>query len=214
MNCTEFESILADYLDGTLAGGERVSVQEHIASCSGCREFMAEVEGGLGLLERAGEIEPPPELITRLAYLAPVGRTRDPFERQGWTSRVFGKWILPVLQPRLAMGMAMTILSFAMLRRCTGVGVTQVQPADLSPVRIWGGVEDKALRARDQVVKYYDNLRIVYEIETHIKDLEDPTDGQGTSTGSRQKGKESGANRPAGQQGSEASKRVTEGKQP
>ena len=81
---------------------------------------------------------------------------------------------MPVLQPRFAMGMAMTILSFAMLKRCTGVEVKQIQPADLSPIRVWGGVEDKALRVKDQVVKYYDNLRVVYEIETHLKDLEEP----------------------------------------
>jgi len=74
----------------------------------------------------------------------------------------------------LAMGMAMTILSFAMLERCTGVQVGRVQTADLNPVRVWGGVEDKAMRVKDQAMKYYENLRIVYEVETHLKDLEEP----------------------------------------
>ncbi|MDQ2713112.1 MAG: hypothetical protein M3Y24_12955, partial [Acidobacteriota bacterium] len=82
----------------------------------------------------------------------------------------------PILQPRLAMGMAMTILSFAMLERCTGIQVQRIQPSDLSPLRVWSGVEGKALRVKDQVVKYYDNLRIVYEIETHIRDLQEQQD--------------------------------------
>lgn len=174
MNCADLESVLADYIDGTLPDADRTSLEQHLVSCSDCREFMAEVKGGLSVLARAEEIEPPPELITRIAYLAPSGRTRDPFERQNTAGRLFGKWVLPVLQPRFAMGMAMTILSFAMLKRCTGVEVKQIQPADLSPVRVWGGVEDKALRVKDQVVKYYDNLRVVYEIETHLKDLQEP----------------------------------------
>ncbi len=174
MNCAEFESILADYLDGSLSTAEVAAFEEHAAACSGCREFMSEVSGGLGVLKRAQGIEPPAELITRIAYLAPAGRSREPFERQSSVSRMASKWLLPMLQPRLAMGMAMTILSFAMLERCTGLQVRRVQAADLNPVRVWGGVEDRAMRVKDEVVKYYDNLRIVYEIETHLKDLEEP----------------------------------------
>lgn len=165
---------MADYIDGSLSTAEVAAVEAHAAACSGCREFMSEVSGGLSVLKRVGKIEPPAELITRIAYLAPAGRSREPFERQGLVSRLTSKWLLPILQPRLAMGMAMTILSFAMLERCTGVQVGRVQTADLNPVRVWGGMEDKAMRVKDQVVKYYDNLRIVYEVETHLKDLQEP----------------------------------------
>ncbi|HLH01730.1 MAG TPA: zf-HC2 domain-containing protein [Bryobacteraceae bacterium] len=172
MNCTELETVLADYIDGTLAPVERSAVEEHAAHCEECRDFLAEVTTGFSLLQRATPVEPPPQLITRIAYLAPQGRVRDPFEQQSALGKLIQRWLMPVLQPRLAMGMAMTILSFAMLKRCTGVEVHQVQPADLNPVRIWGGVEDKALRLKDQAVKYYENLRIVYEVETHMKDIE------------------------------------------
>ena len=48
MNCAEFESILADYLDGTLSGAERAMVEEHRSSCSDCRAFMADVDGRTG----------------------------------------------------------------------------------------------------------------------------------------------------------------------
>ncbi len=176
MNCVDFESILADYIDGTLPYEEALALEAHVAGCSSCAEFMTEVNGGLSLLESAVPVEPPGELITRIAYLAPRGPARNPFERQSLTSRLTAKWLLPILQPRLAMSMAMTILSFAMLVRCTGVQVQRIRPADLSPVRVWGGVEDKALRVKDQAVKYYENLRIVYEIERHLKDLDDTQD--------------------------------------
>jgi hypothetical protein len=51
-------------------------------------------------------------------------------------------------------------------------GGQHIQAADLSPIHVWGGVEDKAVRLKDRVVKYYENLRVVYEVETRLKDLE------------------------------------------
>jgi anti-sigma factor RsiW len=172
VNCAEFESTLADYVDGTLDADGRASLERHASLCAGCRELLEEVTGAVAFLARVAAIEPPATLITRIAYQAPLGRTREPYERQGLLSRLASKWLQPVLQPRLVMGMAMTVLSFAMLERCTGVKVQNIQAADLSPVRVWGGVEDRAVRLKDRVVKSYENLRVVYEIETRLKDLE------------------------------------------
>jgi anti-sigma factor RsiW len=176
MNCAEFESTLADYVDGTLDASERARVEEHAAACPSCRELLSEVTAATAFLARVPELDPPDTLITRIAYQAPLGRTRGPWERQGLLSRLATKWLQPVLQPRLVMGMAMTVLSFAMLERCTGVKVQNIQAADLSPVRVWGGVEDRAVRLKDRVVKSYENLRVVYEIETRLKDLEQQQD--------------------------------------
>jgi hypothetical protein len=173
MNCAEFESILADYIDGTLGSAQSAAVEEHASSCAACSEFIADVKGGVSFLKRAGEVPVPPALVTRIAYLAPIGRSRQPFERQSWLSRVASKWLQPLLQPRPVMGMAMTVLSFAMLERCTGIRVQHIQPADLNPVRVWAGVEDRALRVKDRAVKYYENLRFVYEIETRLRDLQE-----------------------------------------
>lgn len=173
MNCAEFEILLADYIDGTLAPEGRAAVEQHASHCAGCRELLADATGAMTFLQAAAEVQPPADLITRIAYRSPIGRTRQPFERQGVISRLVSGWLQPILQPRLVMGMAMTVLSFAMLERCTGVRVQHIQAADLSPVRIWGGVEDKALRLKDRSVKYYENLRWVYEIETRLKSLQD-----------------------------------------
>lgn len=173
MHCAEFESILADYIDGTLGKAESAALEQHASSCAVCGAFMADVRGAVAFLKRVDEVAAPPALVTRIAYQVPIGRTRHPLERQGWLSRIHSKLLQPILQPRWAMGMAMTVLSFAMLERCTGVRVQHVQPADLNPVRVWAGVEDKALRVKDRAVKYYENLRFVYEIETRLRDFEE-----------------------------------------
>jgi hypothetical protein len=173
MNCTEFESILADYIDGTLGEAQRAAVDEHAAGCSNCREFMADAAGVVAILKSAPEVDAPPELITRIAFQAPRGRMRHPADRRTFFSKLAARWLQPILQPRLVMGMAMTLLSFSMLERCTGVHVEHIQAADLNPARVWDGVEDKVVRARDRIVKSYENLRVVYEIETRLRDLQD-----------------------------------------
>ena len=199
MNCAEFEILLADYLDNTLGAPERAALQQHVLSCSGCRDLLNDASGALSFLQRAEEVEIPAELITRIAYQAPTGRIRDPFERQGFFSKLISKWLQPVLQPRLVMGMAMTILSFAMLERCTGVRVQHIQAADLNPVRIWGGVEDRAVRLKDRAVKYYENLRWVYEIEVRLRSLQDGTEAAPEQTngsgGRKAQGKTNGDKR-------------------
>lgn len=173
MNCAEFEISLADYIDGTLAPAARAALDEHAGSCAGCRELLSDAQSAVALLSRIPEVTPPAELITRIAFQAPSGRPREPFERQSLFSKYVTRWLQPLLQPRLAMGMAMTILSFAMLERCTGVRVQHIQAADLDPIRIWGGVEDKTMRVKDRAVKYYENLRWVYELETQLRSLQD-----------------------------------------
>jgi hypothetical protein len=172
MKCIEFESILADYWDGTLASSERAALELHAAECADCAAFKAEVTTGATLLKNLEQIEPPPALVTRIAYHAPNGRVRDPFERQTAWSRFVNKWLQPILQPRIVMGLSMTVLSFTMLERCTGMKVEGVSAADLNPVRVWGGMEMKTVRLKDRMLKYYENLRVVYEVEARLRDLQ------------------------------------------
>lgn len=172
INCPDFELLLADYIDGTLTPAERASIEAHAVSCPACAELLEDVSGAVRFLARAPEIAPPAELVTRIAYLSPTGRVRDPLDRQGFFSKLAAKWLQPLLQPKLAMGMAMTILSFAMLEKCTGIQVQHIQAADLNPVRVWDGAEDKIIRTKDRAVKYYENLRLVYEIQSRLKELQ------------------------------------------
>jgi len=182
MNCAEFESILADYVDGTLGAPERAAVDLHAAECSNCRAFMAEVTGAAALLERVEDVDAPAELITRIAYQAPRGASRDGLDVFGFWPELKAKWIdpwlQPLLQPRLAMGMAMTVLSFSMLARCTGAPVQHLQAADLNPAKVLANLEDRVLRTRDRVVKNYENLRVVYEIESRLNEMQQTDQGQ------------------------------------
>ena len=118
-------------------------------------------------MSRAAVVEPPPELMTRLLFELPAVKQQL---KPNWKQRLFGGWFESVLQPKMAMGMAMTVLSFAMLSNCAGIKVQQLRPSDLNPVSVAASVEDRAMRTYTRAVKYYESLRFVYEIQTQIKD--------------------------------------------
>jgi hypothetical protein len=120
-------------------------------------------------MERVPEVEPPAELLAKIAFQIPTGSDLGGAARRGFRGWITG-WVRPVLQPRFAMGMAMTILSFSMLGRFAGVEVRELKPSDLHPAKVWTAIDDKAHRAWARGVKYYENLRLVYEIRSRLQE--------------------------------------------
>ena len=175
MNCADFEILLADYVDGTLAADQKSAIESHMSTCSSCKEMAQDVMGAVAFMERSAEVTAPPELVTRILFEISSGPSQA-VVKPSWIRRIFGNKLEPVLQPRYAMGMAMTLLSFAMLARFTGIEVKHLSPSDLDPVKIWTSAEDRASRTWQRGVKYYQSLRLVYEIESRVKEWSD--DGQ------------------------------------
>jgi len=64
----------------------------------------------------------------------------------------------------------------AMLGRLSGIEVRQLSPADLDPVKVWMAAEDRVHRTWERSVKYYENLRLVFEIQTQLKEWTDQAD--------------------------------------
>ncbi len=82
MMCSEWETRLNEYVDGTLTAETRALVETHLAGCAGCRAAVAElralVAGAAALPKR---IEPARELWTGVA--ARMGK-RERGKGQGW----------------------------------------------------------------------------------------------------------------------------------
>lgn len=171
MNCADLEILLCDYMDGTLGESERTVVESHLAGCAGCSELLRDLQGAAAFLARVKEPETPAELVTRILFHTPAAaeaRRGASGSIRGWR-RWFGGWLSPLLQPRFAMGMAMTILSFSMVARVANVPQRKLTMADLEPANVWAAVDDKLHRAWDRAVKYYENLRLVYEIQGRLQ---------------------------------------------
>jgi anti-sigma factor RsiW len=161
MHCSDIEILLAEYVDGTLQAGTKSAVENHLANCKGCRELAEDAAGAVAFMARTASVDAPPQLLTQILFHAPAMK---PTLARRLFGRVLGGWIEPVLQPRMAMGMGVAALSFFMLRP----GVRQLTPSDLNPVKVWTAAENRANRIWERGVKSYENLRMVYEIETRL----------------------------------------------
>lgn len=167
LDCQQIDELLCDYVDGTLVGDQRLALERHAAECPACGEYVADVAGSAQFLSRVADVEAPRELITRILHETP--KPAPLLEKLSPQSLV-RRWLAPLLQPRLAMGMAMTILSFSMIGKFASP-TKQLTAADLDPARIVRNIDTTLHRAWDNAVKYYDNLRLVYEIQSAIDDI-------------------------------------------
>jgi hypothetical protein len=77
-----------------------------------------------------------------------------------------------MLQPRLAMTAAMAFFSIALTLNLTGIHLDQLKAADLKPSNLRRSLYDADARA----VRYYENLRVVYELESRVRDLQRAND--------------------------------------
>lgn len=168
MKCVDLEILLCDYVDGVLSPAEKATVELHLGTCAACRELVADAKAAVALMESAAEVEVPPALVNGILFEIRNEAKGPALKKKagGWVAKL----LEPVLQPKFAMGMAMTILSFSMIGRFAGVPIRQLKPADLEPARIWATLEDKAYRTWDRAKKYYESLRVVYEIQQTMND--------------------------------------------
>jgi len=172
-----------DALEGELSGARKESFEAHRRSCAVCGPMFAEVEAGRQWLRSLEPVEPPAYLVhnilaattgvvsTRLATTSgartiPLGERL----REWWDS-----WFTPVSgfvrQPRFVMSFGMVFFSFSLALNVAGVKAADVARIDLRPAAIRHAYND----AQIKVVKYYDNIRFVYEIESKVREFKRAT---------------------------------------
>jgi hypothetical protein len=82
-----------------------------------------------------------------------------------------------MLQPRLAMTAAMAFFSIALTLNLTGVRLGDLRASDFKPSNIMRS----AYEAKARIVRYSDNLRVVYELDTRVRDLQRSSDDDGSN---------------------------------
>jgi len=173
MNCAEIEILICDYVDGTLSADRKADVERHLAECPACAELAHDSAVAVAFIDRAAVVVEPPELVTRILFDAPWRKNKT--VAHGLRSRLAG-WLSPVLQPKFVMGAAMTILSFSILSQLAPV--RQLRVSDLEPKAVWRGLENRAFDAWDRTVKFYDNLKFVYQIQTTLREWQQQDEEQ------------------------------------
>lgn len=166
LSCAEFETLLADWIDETLAASERDAFVRHLESCPACAALLEDATSAVAFMERAADVEMPPALVSKILQATNSGwefklRSRG---LSGWINRTFA----PVLRPRIVMGAVLTLMSLTMLTRCSPSHT--LTPADLDPVKVWTSLDDRTHRIWDRAVKSYESMRLVYEVRSQIHD--------------------------------------------
>jgi hypothetical protein len=185
MQCHEFDGLLSDALDGVLTGAQLDGFHAHARSCSVCGPLFAEVQAGRNWLKDLTEVEPPVSLVNNiLASTTGVDTQRlrvnvslpQPriswlaarWERtQAWASAAMQPIWGTVRQPRFAMSFGMAFFSLSV-----ALSVLGVKPADLRQVSLRpSALRQTYYHTQARVVRYYENIRFVYEVESRVREL-------------------------------------------
>jgi hypothetical protein len=170
LSCADFETLLADWIDGTLAvpakEAERGDFARHLESCAACASLLEDATSAVAFMERAAEVEMPPALVSQILQATNSGWEFKLRGRgvSGWINRTFA----PVLRPRLVMGAVLALMSATMLTRCAPNRT--LTAADLDPVRLWTSLDDRTHRIWVRAVKSYESMRLVYEVKNQINE--------------------------------------------
>jgi hypothetical protein len=185
MQCAEFDSLLSDALDGLLSGLKLESFQNHSRVCPVCGPLFADVAAGQHWLKSMGEVEAPPTLVTsilagttgidtaRMRSLVPSGGMKMPFTERAreWVGSFVSPVFATMRQPRFAMSFGMVFFSLSV-----ALSVAGVKPADLAHVDLRpAAIKRTYYSTTGKVVKYYENIRFVYEIESRVRELKRAT---------------------------------------
>ncbi len=184
MQCIEFEALLADAIDGTLEPQRMAAFDAHAAGCPECGPLLAETRAGLAWMKSLQEAEPPRNLVHNI-LVATTGRQaaeeRAAVRRSWWDRLTDGirSVLVPtwgtVRQPRFAMSFGMAFFSLSLVLNVTGLKLRDLRYLDLRPSALRANASRGYYETEAKVVKYYENIRLVYELQSRVRDLRNAT---------------------------------------
>jgi|SRR5579863_6342069 len=187
--CGQWETLLADALDGLLKPEDEVTFGAHMAICPACTALFEEARKGREwLLFLSPEPEVPEGLLDRILAATGPGQAEgyglipatggnvlpmpQPWQRPGFMARV-----RRFAEPRLMMTAAMAFFSIALTLNLTGVRVTSLRLSDLRPTAVRSFMQRRITMASTPIIRYYDHLRLVYEVESRMREFRRTTQG-------------------------------------
>jgi hypothetical protein len=201
--CGQWETLLVDALDGVLRPEDEGTFSAHMASCPDCAELFEQARRGREWLEfLAPEPEVPAYLLDRILVETGHGKSEKGIFAPGKligaggpaTALGTGGNVLPMIpawqqpgfaasmrrfaEPRLLMTAAMAFFSIALTLSLTGVRFTAIKLTDLRPASVRSALEKRIMTASTPIVRYYDHLRFVYEVESRVRELRRSTEGE------------------------------------
>jgi hypothetical protein len=210
-HCAQCEAMLSDALDGTLSTADQATFDLHMIGCPSCATMLADAQRGASWMAmlKTPRPEPPNALLDRIIaetsgkaaaeaakiVLGPTDHLRTAVVQRTYVGQpaFASAKVLPfrtritngfrslgqtMLQPRLAMTAAMAFFSIALTLNLTGVRLSELRASDFKP----SSLMRSAYEAKAKVVRYSDNLRVVYELESRVRDLQSSSDEDRSAT--------------------------------
>jgi Putative zinc-finger len=172
MQCAEFDGLLSDAIEGSLSGERLEQFQAHARVCASCGPLFAEADAGRRWLKSLEEVDPPVNLVHNI-LVATSGResrlsnAQAPRSWKDFLRPIFVPVVAMARQPRFAMSFGMVFFSMSITMSLAGVKFTDLSHLDLRP----SAVRRSYYENKGRVVKYYENIRFVYEVESRVREL-------------------------------------------
>lgn len=161
--CDQVEARLSDYLEGALPGSERAAFEAHAESCPECAPLLASVRSLVNELHAMEELAAPPALVS--AILDQTLGTREKVSL--WQE--FKNFVRGLATPKFAYGAASVVASFFIVIGASGISLRKARLADLQPATVVRKMDQQAHLVYARSVKYVSDLRVVYEIQSRLR---------------------------------------------
>ena len=199
LQCEEWEALLADALDGTLAAEDTAVFTAHGRDCPMCSEMLAQAKQGQEWMMFLHEEPPAPaDLVVKI-----LGRTSGASLPE--LAVVAGTAAPPVMphvahftirnsfrDSRILMTAAMAFFSIALTLNLAGIRLNSLRMADLKPSALQNNLSRQFYGAKKQMVSYYESIRVVYEVESKVRELRRDADSEQQNTQPRKDDKQQG----------------------
>ena len=178
MTHLELENLASDYLEGQLDAVRRAEFEAHSSECTPCRELVADIRHAMELCRSAEDLEPAPWLVSKI-LLATIGERKPTFGEQ------LAAYFRPAARVRIAYAIGMAVFSFSIIINTAGINLRHLTLEDLNP-RTWFYQANRTGHlAVARAEKFYYDLRVVYEIESRLRQFQQQT-GQGKGEGTKE----------------------------
>ncbi len=172
--CEQIEARLSDYLEDAMTRNDRATFEAHLGDCERCAPLVAQLSKLLTSMHVMEQIEPPPRLVYSI-----LDKTLGKRETvTGWRA-IFG-WFDNISGMRLAYGALSVVGTFAIVLSALGFNFTKPKLADLRPATIYRKADSQAHLMYAKGTKFVNDLRVVNEIQSRLRqDSDVPTSQEG-----------------------------------
>ncbi len=183
LSCADAELLFTGNADNTLHAADQAALDAHLSTCPACTDALAQARRGKAwlamLLDSDVHPEPPAGMVENILALTggqPLGtkstiapatpRKPAPWASVNLAAVSGGMRRAGLFEPRLMLTAAMAFFSISLTLNVMGIHLYDLQPTHLRRT-----VTRTYFTANAHVVRYYENLRIVYELQSRLSEL-------------------------------------------